>query len=156
MSRLLTLFFLAGLTSCFTAAGQEAVADPAAPSARPRFLTAEVVLDSGAQPLAAYQVEVTVTNTAARIVGIEGGSHPAFRTPPYYDPKALQGERIILAAFSTAAEGSLPKGRTRVATLHLRVAGDVGPQFRLQLAVAAGPDGKPLVCKPEIVERSTK
>ena len=51
--------------------------------------------------LAAYQIEFSVTNILTKIVGIEGGQHPAFREPPFYDPKAMQQERVIIAAFST-------------------------------------------------------
>ena len=69
-------------------------------------------MDSGSTPLAAYQIEFTATNGIARIVGIEGGAHPAFRQPPFYDPKAIQHEHVIIASFSTANAADLPTGKT--------------------------------------------
>jgi hypothetical protein len=93
--------------------------------AAPRFRAVNVYVDAGPEPLAAYQIEVTAGDSAARgtelcaeVVGVEGGEHPAFRTAPYYDPAALRGGRIVIGALSTDAE--LPRGRTRVAVLHMR------------------------------------
>ncbi|HKA89666.1 MAG TPA: hypothetical protein VKE22_18505 [Haliangiales bacterium] len=104
----------------------------AAPPAGPRFRTIPVTVES-ATPLAAYQVEIT---TAGRIVGVEGGDAP-FDAPPYYDPAALAGGRIILAAFST--ESALPAGRHRVAVLHVREEGE--PRTEIRLTAAADPGG---------------
>jgi hypothetical protein len=99
-----------------------------------RFTTVDVVVDAGAESLAAFQVEI-VAGGDAKIVGVEGGDHAAFNSPPYYDPAALQGGRIIIAAFSTST--SLPSGRVRVAVLHMREAGTVTYSARL-LAAARG------------------
>jgi hypothetical protein len=111
-----------------------------------RFIMVELILDSGQQPLAAYQVTLAVTNNGAKIVGIEGGESPAFKEPPYYDPKAIQQERVILAAFSTAPASQLPKGKTRVATVHLQLRGQDSPHCAMEVQVAAGPDGSPVPC----------
>ncbi len=88
------------------------------------FVAIDIYIDSGNTPLAAYQFEFTARGT--KLVGVEGGEHAAFADAPYYDPAALadngnprQGERIIVAAFST--EHDLPTGRIRVARLHLQV-----------------------------------
>ena len=116
---------------------------------------ADVFVDSGPAALAAYQLDVAITNAPAKIVGIEGGEHPAFRQPPYYDPEAMQRERVIIAAYNTAPGADLPKGRTRVASLHLRVDGATRAQFSAGIKVAAGPDGKPVPCTLEIMERNT-
>src|SRR5439155_1207563 len=91
---LIALFLVLG------ASGASVAADGAG-----RFRTVAVYVDAGQAPLAAYQVEITVGDTAptAKIVGVEGGSADAFRAAPYYDPAALQGGRIIIAAFTTEA-----------------------------------------------------
>lgn len=104
-----------------------------------RFAFVDIFVDAGHQPLAAYQVELKVREGDARIVGIEGGDHSAFRNPPYYDPKALMQERVILAAFNTG--GDLPMGRTRVARVHLRIAGDAEPVYAVELRTAASAAG---------------
>ncbi len=106
-----------------------------------RFAPLHVYLDSGSNALAAFQFELKATAGQVKIVGVEGGSHEAFsKTPPYYDPAALANDRIIIAAFSTQQD--LPKGRTRVATLHLQILGDAEPQYGLKLVVSADADGK--------------
>src|SRR5512140_2968924 len=85
---------------------------PATEEGRSRFGAVDIYVDSGSTPLAAYQLEFTATNGVAKIVGIEGGEHTAFRQPPFYDPKAIQHERVILAGFSTADAAGLPIGKT--------------------------------------------
>ena len=122
---------------------------------RLRFVVADVFLDSGAAALAAYQLDIAITNVPAKIVGIEGGEHPAFRQPPYYDPEAIQRERVILAAYNTAPAADLPKGKTRVASLHLQVSGTAQARFSAEAKVAAGADGKPVPCTIEVLERNT-
>jgi len=86
---------------------------------RVRFAPVHVYLDSGRKPLAAYQFELRATTGTIKIVGVEGGEHPAFKEAPYYDPAALAKDRIIIAAFNTGRD--LPKGRTRIATIHLQI-----------------------------------
>ena len=78
----------------------------------------DIYVNSGEEHLAAYQIHVKA-GAVVSIVGIEGGEHKAFSKPPYYDPKAMQRNEVKLAAFSTLAKSKLPKGRTRVATLHV-------------------------------------
>ncbi len=75
-----------------------------------------------------------------KIVGVEGGEHPAFQEAPYYDPAALMNDRIIIAAFNTGSD--LPHGRTRIATIHLQILGDAEPQYELKLIVAADKEGE--------------
>ena len=48
--------------------------------------------------------------------------------------------RIIIATFNTGS--ILPKGRTRIATVHLQIIGEVEPEYELKLAVAADANGK--------------
>jgi hypothetical protein len=104
-----------------------------------RFAPVHVYLDSGNRPLAAYQFELKAAAGRIKIVGVEGGEHPAFREAPYYDPAALMNERIIIAAFNTGTD--LPQGRTRIATLHLQIIGDAEPEYDLKLTTAGGAEG---------------
>ena len=105
-----------------------------------RFAPLHIYLDSGNRSLAAYQFELKAAAGQIKIVGVEGGKHEAFKEAPYYDPAALAKDRIIIAAFSTGSD--LPKGRTRIATIHLQIVGDAEPQYELKLAVAGDADGK--------------
>jgi len=109
-----------------------------------RFETVEVFVDSGERPLAAYQLDLRDPAGAVTIVGIEGGQAPAFHEAPYYDPKAMQSDRVILAAYSLGDAGALPVGRVRVATIHVLVAGDAQPAYRVELTAAATADGTPI------------
>jgi hypothetical protein len=115
---------------------------PQAPSAGDavRFGALDVFLDSGAQQLAAYQFELKVTSGDVKLVGVEGGDHAAFKRPPYYDPKALAGQRIVIAALDTGSD--LPSGRTRVARLMVQVRGAVTPTYAATVQVAASPEAK--------------
>ncbi len=116
-----------------------ATAQPLGPVVR--FQAVHVLVDTGEKPLAAYQLDLRAATGNVRIVGIEGGEHPAFADPPYYDPAAIQGDRVIIGAFSTAPTGSLPTGRTRIATIHVQVTGDRQPEYKAELNVAATADG---------------
>lgn len=106
-----------------------------------RFRVVDVFVDTQVQPLAAYQLELSAPAGTVRIVGIEGGDPEVFRDPPHYDPLAMQSERVILAAFSTAPEARLPAGRSRVATVHFQVVGDAEPSFAVRLQAAASAAG---------------
>lgn len=89
-----------------------------------RFESVDVFVDSGESPLSAYQFELQAPprdGFDAVIVGIEGGEHAAYASPPYYDPAALQQQRVVIAAFSVASEERLPRGRVRVARLHMQL-----------------------------------
>ncbi|MEO1129231.1 MAG: hypothetical protein AAFX05_05905 [Planctomycetota bacterium] len=105
-----------------------------------RFVAYDVIVDPVGRPLGAYQVDFAAARPGdITIVGIEGGEHPAFAQPPFYDPKALMNERAVLAAFSTDA--ALPEGPTLVARVHVRITGDAVPDLTVALTVAAGPGG---------------
>jgi hypothetical protein len=110
-----------------------------------RFAPLHIYLDSGNKPLAAYQFELKAAVGQIKIVGVEGGQHKAFEEAPYYDPAALANDRIIIAAFDTGSE--LPKGRTRVATIHLQITGDAEPDYELNLTVAADSDANEIPSK---------
>ena len=143
--RRFTAFILAGLV--VIAAGWAAPAAPDNkdnPGNQPgdtlRFDAVHVFVDSGTMALAAYQLSLRATTGNVRIVGIEGSDHHAFSNPPYYDPIAIQGDRVIIGAFSTADVDSLPTGRTRIATIHVQITGGQA-EYDAQLTVSAGVDG---------------
>jgi hypothetical protein len=129
---------------------------PATEEGRSRFRAVDIYLDAKGTPLAAYQFEFTVTNVVAKIVGIEGGDHPAFHDPPFYDPKAMQHERVMVAAFSAQAGEKLPSGRTRVATIHLQTFGDAEPKFELKLQAAADSEGRKITVAADCEQHDTK
>jgi len=112
-----------------------------------RFVPVDVYVDAGSKHLGAYQVEVESKD--ATIVGLEGGESKAFNQAPFYDPAALQGKKIIVAAFST--EEDLPTGLTRVARLHLAVTNgelkDGMPNLSDKLVVATDGDGNTVNAK---------
>lgn len=121
-----------------------------------RFRTVDISLDTKDKPLAAYQLEFSATAGDVKIVGIEGGDHPAFSQPPFYDPKAMQHDRVIIAAFSTEAADRLPKGKTRVATIHTQTKGTVEPKFELKLQAAANAGGNKIAAEASDQERKAK
>jgi hypothetical protein len=116
------------------------------------FRAVDLFVDSGNQPLAAYQLSFAAAD--AKIVGIEGGEHSAFADPPYYDPKAMQENRVVVAAFNTASPGQLPRGRTRIATIHIQTSASVVKQYELKVEAAAMPAGESITVKAEAVERN--
>ena len=122
--------------------------DPDYPTVQPRvrFAPLHIYVDSGSRPLAAYQFELKAAAGQVKIVGVEGGEYKAFKEPPYYDKAALyKSNRIIIAAFNTGRD--LPKGRTRIATIHLQIIGDAEPDYELKLTVAADADAKDIPAK---------
>jgi len=121
-----------------------------------RFSAVDVYIDSGEQPMAAYQLTFTATRGDVKIVGIEGGDHPAFKEAPYYDPLAIQQELAILAAFNTAGVDKLPKGRTRVATVHLQIRGTKEPAYTVKFQTAANHEGVAMTARTSFQERKTK
>ncbi len=104
-----------------------------------RFEAVDVFVDAGNQRLAAWQLELSCTANDVRIVGIEGGEHPAFKEPPYYDKRAMNNNRVIIAAFST--DDDLPLGRSRVARIHVQIQGPGGRTWLSELTTAAIADG---------------
>jgi len=107
-----------------------------------RFEAVDIFVDSAEQSLAAWQLELTGTMPGVEIVGIEGGEHPAFRNPPYYDPRAIRNNRVILAAFQVRDDHGLPTGRQRVARVHVQVRGIEDRVWIGRLAAAANADGQ--------------
>jgi hypothetical protein len=78
----------------------------------------------------------------AKIVAVEGP-----KEPPYYDPAALEGGRIILAQFTT--DPNPPAGRVLVARVHMMESGRT--DYAAKLMAAASPGGERFTPKLEIV-----
>lgn len=107
--------------------------------AGPRFEAIDLFITPGA-PLAAYQFEFGARPGQIKIVGIEGGDHAAYSQPPYYDPAAMQRDRVIIGALSTRPAGDLPAARFRVARIHVMVEPGMNPVYEARLQTAAGPN----------------
>ena len=118
-----------------------------------RFKAVDIYVDSNDKPLAAYQLEFKALSSSVRIVGVEGGEHAAFRAAPYYDLKAIQHERVIIAAFSTDTANKLPKGKIRIATIHLQSTAGDNAGYELKLVVTADAAGKKFKAKATCEER---
>ena len=131
-------------------------AGPQAAERAARFETVDVFVDTRDKPLAAYQLEFFAAAGDAKIAGIEGGAHPAFATPPYYDPKAMQQDRVILGAFTTDDAEALPVGTTRVATIHLQTMGIDPPDFQIRLQAAADAAGRTITAEATFQERNAR
>ncbi|MCB9876622.1 MAG: hypothetical protein H6835_03380 [Planctomycetes bacterium] len=119
--------------------------DPTPPKA-PTFATLDVLVDAGDHQLAAWQLDVTLAT--ALLVGIEGGTDAAFRDAPRYDPAALQGGRVVLAALADAQQ-QLPNGRVLVARLHV-MAPDGAVDHTVRGVVAASADGQRFTADVEV------
>lgn len=144
------------------AAGTSRPADVRAPRIHPvhlatRFSAIDIFIDSGATPLAAYQLDFTATApghddqspATVKIVGIEGGEPGPYNAAPYYDERAIQGERVIIGALSTLPADQLPRGRVRVARVHLMTTGsNTAPTCILTLTTAAGADAQRIDATP--------
>lgn len=118
-----------------------------------RFEAIDVFVDSGDRQLAAWQIELQNTQNSIEIVGIEGGQHAAFSQPAYYDPEAMNGNRVVLAAFSTAQD--LPSGKTRVARIHVQCQGRNVTEYRMSLAVSADAAGEVIPAKLSIAKATS-
>jgi len=136
----ITPIILAGICFIVPVLAQQSEQDYSTAQSGVRFAPLHIYIDSGNSSLAAYQFELKAAAGQIKIVGVEGGQHAAFKEAPYYDPAALAKDRIIIAAFSTGSD--LPKGRTRIATIHLQIAGDAEPKYELKLIVAGDAEAK--------------
>lgn len=107
---------------------------------RPRvFSVLRLEIDPSGAELSGWQLRADFGKSDARIVGIEGGASPAFTAPPYYDPRALNGGEIVLAALARGQE--LPTGRTTVAVLHVEHDPSGLPPLEVSELIAVGADG---------------
>ena len=111
-----------------------------------RFAALDVHLES-AEPVAAWQFELSESGGRMRVVGVENGDSPAFARAPYYDRKAVsdgRADRIIVADFTLRPGSELPVGRVRIATVHVRLVGPGGPDYVLKLVTAGNAEGEPV------------
>jgi hypothetical protein len=117
-----------------------------------RFEIIDVFVDSGKELLAAWQVEFKATAGQVEIVGIERGDNAGFQDPPYYDPAAIQKNRIVIGAFNLT--NNLPVGKTKIARLHLHVSGAQKPTYAAKVIVAGNKEGKPIAASASVGEVS--
>jgi hypothetical protein len=127
----------------------------AAPLDRPAggslFASVDILIDPKGHTLAAYQIEFAAEVGQVSLVGIEAGEPgPYAARPPYYDPAALAGNRVIVGDYSLAPD--LPKTRTRVARLMLEIRGEAKPQYVVKLMAAADADGKAFAAEASVVQ----
>ncbi len=107
-----------------------------------RFRAVDVFITS-TEPLAAWQFELRDPLGRMQVVGVEQGDSAAFDRAPYYDRDAVElgrADRIVVADYSLAEESRLPRGRTRVATVHLMLRGE--PDLDLRLITATDGNGR--------------
>jgi hypothetical protein len=87
-------------------------------SASPGSVTTfDLVIDSGAADLAAWQVELSFDADSARILRIDSASGFPADIPLAFDHQGLSSGRLTLLALSTASD--LPSGATSVARVQL-------------------------------------
>ena len=118
-----------------------------------RFAALDIYLDSS-EPVAAWQFELTEQTGSMTVVGVENGDSAAFDDAPFYDLDAVaqdRADRIVIADFSLADPNALPSGRTRVATVHVRLMGREAPDFELSLIAAGNADGEAITANAEFV-----
>jgi len=105
-----------------------------------RFVAVDLWIDAHHHALAAWQIEFDAPGNV-EIVGIENGDFAA--DPPHYDPAAMMNNRAILAQYSLDDDLHAHAGEMRVATLHLRVEGELDVDgIGLELAAAANTRGE--------------
>ncbi|MEM7228806.1 MAG: hypothetical protein AAF432_08320 [Planctomycetota bacterium] len=143
----LTLLVIAGVCVALGAYAGPPVGNATSHDAT--FAWIDVYVEAGETHIAAYQLDIEAVDRSWTIVGIEGGDHPAFRLPPYYDPAALTNDRVILAAFSL--DSDLPSGRTRLARLHVMTRDDA-MGWNVSHETAASADGQEIPIRFELVE----
>ena len=141
----ITAIILSSVCLIVPVVAQQSGRDEISPQPRVRFAPLHIYLDSGNRSLASFQFELKAATGQIEIVGVEAGEHEAFSEPPYYDPAARMQNRIIIAAFNTGQ--NLPKGRTRIATVHLQITGETEPQYGLSLTVAGDAEGNEIPAK---------
>ena len=108
-----------------------------------RFASVAVFIDS-AEPLAAWQLELSASGGIMQVVGVENGESAAYHAVPYYDREAVEqgrADRIVVADYSLEDANKLPSGRVRVTTLHVMLTGGEMPEFDTRLVVASSYQG---------------
>jgi hypothetical protein len=140
---------LIAVVLAFGPATRFASAQPELDAAAVRFAAVDIYVDSTG-PLAAWQFELTEATGAMAVVGVENGDSRAFPDAPHFDRAAVEqgrADRIIVADYSLASADQLPRGRTRVATVHVQLTGGRAPDFQLRLIAAGDPSGRPIAAE---------
>src|SRR2546423_9061837 len=147
---------IVGLILCVLAgtADQGQTANTTVEATPSRFGTVDLFVDSAKQQLAAWEMEFKATAGQVEIVGIERGDNADFQDPPYYDPAALKGNRIIVGAFDLAPQ--LSSGKIRVARLHLHISAGQKPIYAVKPVVAGDRQGKPITAQASFSEGEAK
>ena len=113
------------------------------------FVSYDVYIDPGDAKLAAWQIEI-VPGPGAKVVGIGNGDGAFQAEPPYHDPRALQGGRIVVAAFTLE---EVKPGRIRVATLEMYESGKGKVDYASKVMAAAAPGAVKIDVKIELVRK---
>src|SRR5687767_4043073 len=150
--KVIGFFILAIILSAAAAGVGQPVREKVALPAGSRFEMVDVFVDSGKELLAAWQVELKATAGQVEIVGIERGDNAGFQDPPYYDPAAIQKNRIVIGAFNLT--NNLPVGKTKIARLHLHISGAQKPTYAAKVIVAGNKEGKPIAASASVGEVS--
>jgi hypothetical protein len=138
---------------CVIASAIFASLAPGAADGGIEFRAVDLFLDPSGQSLAAYQLDWTISSQNGVIVGVEGGEGSSFNEPPYYDPKAIQHEHVIVAAFKVTDARNLPKQKTRVATIHLQTSAGAACSYKFHKAEAATSNGRRITIEASSRER---
>lgn len=152
MRRSVARLLLIGTLGLAGAAAPVVDAQDAGGIASVRFAALDIYLDSS-EPLAAWQFELGESTGSMTVVGVENGDSAAYDGAPYYDLDAVAGDRadrIVVADFSLEAPTALPSGRTRVATVHVRLIGSAAPEFELSLIAAGNAAGDAIAAEAEL------
>jgi hypothetical protein len=144
------------IARCAAILGLALAAANASIAADVRFEAVEIYVDSGATPLAAWQVELTEANGRMRVAGIENGEDGAFAERLHYDRNAVEAgeaDRLMVAAYSLSPATALPHGRTRVTTVHVQITGVSEPSFQVRLVAAGDAQGHPIAARASLTQR---
>ena len=121
-----------------------------------RFEAVDVYLDT-TESVAAWQFELSDKYGKMKVVGVESGESTAYRHAPYYDREAVrlgEADRIVVADYSLADVDILPRGRTRIATIHLMLDGDDEKDIESTLITATTHDGRVIDASISLVFRA--
>lgn len=117
------------------------------------FETIDIHLDARGHGLSGYHL-VVEGPAGSRVVGIEGGDG-VFAAPPHYDPAALERSgAVVLLAYQL--DGALPRGRTRVCTLHYfrdEASRRQDPEYTVTPVVAVDRNGHEIPVRVDWVKR---
>ena len=125
----------------------------------PRFAAVDVFVNSGDQPLAAFQFELRAKSGLITVVGVEEGEHDALQGDCFYFDRPViglgQSNRVIVGAFTTAQADALARGKQCVATIHVMIDSADQPVYDVQLEAAATNDGRSIPAELSTLQGKT-